>query len=83
MTAVSRHRGLSRRFGRMVTTAVMIAFAHLTTAANEVDAAEYGKSVYPPGFRASMSGFVPPGPGTYAGVSSYFYSGSASGSAAG
>ena len=44
-----------------------------------VDAAEYGKSLYPPGFRASMSGFVPPAPGIYAGISTYFYSGSASG----
>jgi hypothetical protein len=44
-------------------------------------AAEYGKSVYPPGFRGSMAGFVPP-PGTYLGSVSYYYSGSVSGDAA-
>jgi hypothetical protein len=62
--------------------ALVFAFSHLTTINTKVDASEYGKSVYPPGFRASMSGFVPPAPGTYLGIYKYFYSGEASGAAA-
>lgn len=80
--AYFRYRKLPQRCVQIATTAVMFAVVNLMTTTIAVDAAEYGKSVYPPGFRASMSGFVPPGPGTYAGVSSYFYSGSASGSVA-
>lgn len=60
----------------------MLAFSYLTTNITTVDASEYAKSVYPPGFRGSMSGLVPPTPGTYVSSYNYFYSGSASGAAA-
>ena len=71
-----------QKFFQIVATAVILAFSYLTTTDTTVDASEYGKSVYPPGFRASMSGLVPPAPGTYAGIYKYYYSGEASGAVA-
>jgi hypothetical protein len=70
------------RFIQICAAIAMLIFPFLITYATTADASEYGKSVYPPGFRASMSGLVPPAPGTYASSSSYFYTGSASGAAA-
>ncbi len=66
----------------IVATAVILAFSYLTMTNITVNASEYGKSVYPPGFRASMSGLVPPAPGTYVGIYKYFYAGEASGAVA-
>ena len=74
-----------RRFWRqifpIVAPVLVLAFSVLTTTATTVDAMEDGKGFYPPGFRSSMAGFLPP-PGTYGSNYKYFYSGSASGAAA-
>jgi len=53
-----------------------LALSFLSTSITTIDAAEDAKSIYLPGFVASLAGFVPP-PGTYFLNYKYFYSGSA------
>ncbi len=65
----------------VTTTVATLALSLLTTTSTTIDAAEDAKSIYLPGFVASLAGFVPP-PGTYFLNYKYFYSGSASGAAA-
>ncbi len=64
---------------RAIATAAVLALA--VVAGRQADAAEYGKGIYLLGIKTSMAGFVPP-PGTYLTAYQYYYTGSASGTAA-
>jgi hypothetical protein len=66
---------------RTYTKLILLAALLLATNIANSIAAEYGKSVYPPGLRAAMADLLPP-PGTYFGSVSYYYSGSVSGGGA-